>query len=275
RSTGKKVWLKALHEDYRVPESFFGVGTSPILEAGNIIVNVGGKNAGIVALDALTGKEAWKGLDDGASYASPVAATLAGQKQLVFFTRTGLVILDPASGKVSHDKRWRARINASVNAAAPTIVGDEVFVSACYNTGGIVLHVGKDGLQTVWSNDTSLSLHFSTAVYHDGHLYGFHGRQEDGTEFRCVEWKTGKVKWSQGGFGCGSLIFADGQLIVMSEGGELVLVEPTPAAYREKARAAVLPGPVRSHLALANGRLYARNNNKLVCLFFLKRRPPP
>ena len=115
------------------------------------------------------------------------------------------------------------------------------------------------------SGDEQMSNHFSTCVYHDGHLYGFHGRQEQGTEFRCVEWKTGKVKWSKPGFGCGALLVAGGQLIVMSEGGELVLVEPTSTAYREKARAEVLAGPFRSHLALANGKLYARDNKKLVC----------
>jgi hypothetical protein len=73
------------------------------------------------------------------------------------------------------------------------------------------------------------------------------------------------VKWSKEGFGCGSLIFADGQLIVMSESGELVLIEPTPQAYREKTRAAVLTGPIRAHLTLANGLLCTRDNQKLVC----------
>ena len=72
-------------------------------------------------------------------------------------------------------------------------------------------------------------------------------------------------RWSKQGFGCGSIIAADGLLIVLSEGGELVLVEPTPAGYREKARAKVLAGPVRAAPALAGGLLYARDNGKLVC----------
>ncbi len=266
RAKGTKVWLKALHDDYRVPDSFFGVGTSPILEGDNVVVNVGARGAGIVALNKDTGKEAWKATGDGASYSSPVAATIDGKRQFVFLTRAGLVVLDPADGTVRHQKRWRARIEASVNAAAPVVVDDEVFISACYDTGGTVLKIGKEKLEPLWENDSSLSLHFSTAVYHDGHLYGFHGRQESGTEFRCVEWKTGKVKWSQEGFGCGSLILANGQLIAMSEAGDLVLVEPTPKEYREKSHAkSVLNGPVRAHMALANGKLYARDNKKLVC----------
>src|SRR5262249_22605729 len=128
-----------------------------------------------------------------------------------------------------------------------------------------VLRVGKDGLKSLWENDESLSAHFSTPVYHDGFLYGFHGRQEDGAQFRCVDWKTGKVRWSKDGFGCGSILVADGILLVLSEGGELVLVEPTSSGYREKARAEVLSGPVRAQPALSEGRLYVRDGTKLVC----------
>lgn len=270
RAEGKKVWLKALHEDYRVPRNFFGVGTSPILEGENLILNVGGKGHGIVALNKDTGKEVWKALDDDASYASPVVATLDGKRQVVFLTRKGLAILDPVDGSVRHTHAWHSRNPNSVNAATPLVVGDELFISSCYETGGTVLKVTKDKLETLWANDESLSLHFSSPVYHDGYLYGFHGRQEEGNEFRCVEWKTGKVKWTHEGLGCGSLIVADGQLIVMSERGDLILVEPTPKEYREKARASVLNGVVRAQMALANGKLYGRDGKKLVCWNFKK-----
>jgi hypothetical protein len=102
-------------------------------------------------------------------------------------------------------------------------------------------------------------------VYHDGYLYGFDGRQESGTELRCVELKTGAVKWSRDGFGCGSVIVADGLLVILSEGGDLVLAEATSAGYKEKARATVLGKPCRASLALAEGRLYGRDDKKLVC----------
>jgi len=261
--TGREVWMRALNKDYRVPPSYFGVTTSPILEGDKIVLNVGGRG-GIVALNKDTGKQVWKATSDPASNSSPVAATIGDRRTLVFLTRTGLVLLDP-TGEVRHSKRWRATYDASVNAATPVVVGDEVFISACYETGGTVLRVGKDGLKSLWENDESLSAHFSTPVYHDGFLYGFHGRQEDGAQFRCVDWKTGKVRWSKDGFGCGSILVADGILLVLSEGGELVLVEPTSSGYREKARAEVLSGPVRAQPALSDGRLYARDGKKLVC----------
>jgi outer membrane protein assembly factor BamB len=262
---GKKVWQRELLKDYEVPQSFFGVGTSPILEGKHLIVNVGAKDAGIVAFAKDTGKEVWKATGDGASYSSPLAATIDGVRHVVFFTRQGIVSLDPATGAVRFSKRWRSRNNASVNAATPVVVGDRLFFTACYETGAILVRAKKDGIEELWSNDRSLSCHFGTPVVHDGCLYGFHGRQETGTEMRCVDLKTGRVRWSKEGFGCGSMILAEGNLIVLSEGGELVLVEGKSNKYREKARAAVLTGPCRASMALANGRLYARDNKKLVC----------
>jgi outer membrane protein assembly factor BamB len=264
-SDGAKVWQRELLKDYKVPRSFFGVGTSPILEGGRVLVNVGARDAGIVALDKDNGKEVWKATGDGASYSSPVAATIGGVRHVFFFTRQGIISLDPASGDVHFSKRWRSRMDASVNAATPIVVGDQVFFTACYETGAILVRAKKDSIEEVWNNDRSLSCHFGTPVYHDGYLYGFHGRQETGTEMRCVDLKTGRVHWSQEGFGCGSIILAEGNLIVLSEAGELVLIEGKSDKYREKARAVVLAGPCRAHMALANGRLYARDNKKLVC----------
>jgi outer membrane protein assembly factor BamB len=264
---GSKVWERALLDDFEVPASFFGIGTSPILADGRLLVNVGGREAGIVAFNADNGATLWKATDDGASYSSPVVARIGSEQQVVFFTREGIVSVAPESGTVRFRKRWRSRMNASVNAAAPVIAGDHLFFTACYETGAILLRVGngKNDIEETWSNDRSLSCHFGTPVHHEGYLYGFHGRQETGTEMRCVEMKTGKVIWSKEGFGCGSMILAEGNLITLSEGGEMVLVEARNDGYHEKARAAVLDGPCRAHMALANGRLYARDNKKLVC----------
>jgi outer membrane protein assembly factor BamB len=262
---GDKVWQRELLKDYKVPPSYFGVGTSPILESGRLLVNVGGRDAGIVAFDADTGKEVWKATEDGASYSSPAAADIDGVRHVIFLTRQGIVSLDPVNGNVRFHKRWRSRMDASVNAATPVVLGDRLFFTACYDTGAILVRAKKDGIEELWSNNRSLSCHFGTPVYHDGYLYGFDGRQEHGTELRCVEASTGKVQWSRQGFGCGSMILAEGNLIVLSEKGELASIECKSDKYREKARAAVLTEPCRAHMALANGRLYARDNRKLVC----------
>ncbi|GIW80254.1 MAG: alcohol dehydrogenase [Gemmatales bacterium] len=266
---GTKIWQRHLLRDYQVPRNFFGVGTSPIVEGNLLLINVGGKGAGIVAFDKNTGKEVWKVTDDGASYASPVAATIDGQRHVFFFTRRGLVSIAPQTGKVRFSKYWRPRINASVNAANPVVAGDLVFVSTSYDTGALVVKVSRSGADEVWKGDGILTNHYNTSIHHDGYLYGIDGRQERGARLRCIELKTGKVQWTKEGFGCGSIIFADDKLIILTEQGELVLVEATPKAYRELARAQVL-SPTRSQIALANGLLYARDDEKILCIQMTK-----
>jgi outer membrane protein assembly factor BamB len=262
---GTKLWQRSLEKDYRPRKGFFGVATSPLVEGDLVLVNVGARGAGIVAFDKDSGKEVWKATDQEASYASPVAATIDGVRHVLFFTREGLVSLDPANGSVRFSKRWRSRIDASVNAASPLVADGHVFLTASYGTGAILLKVKKDGVEEVWKGNNSLSCHFGTPVLRDGHLYGFEGRQEQGAKLRCVEWKTGKVCWTRDGFGCGSLIAADGKLLVLSEDGDLVLVQPTPDGYREQGRAGLLKGPCRAPIALAGGRLYARDGQRLGC----------
>jgi outer membrane protein assembly factor BamB len=263
--TGKKVWDRSINTEYQVRKGFFGVGTSPLLEGNLLLVNVGGKQAGIVAFDKESGREAWRATDHEASYSSPVAATLDGRRYAIFLTRAGIVLLDPRTGAVSQTRPWRARLQASVNAATPVVVNDSVFFSSCYGVGAVLMHVQNGELKEVWKNDESMSNHYGTCVHQEGYLYGFDGRQEEGARLRCVELQTGKVRWTRERFGCGSMVLADGNLVILSEEGELVLVEATPEAYREKARTPLLTKPCRSQIALADGRLYARDTHKLVC----------
>ncbi len=115
-----------------------------------------------------------------------------------------------------------------------------------------------------------MSNHYNTCVHRQGFLYGFDGRQEVGAKLRCVELKTGKVCWTDKHSGCGSMILAESKLIILNEHGQLVLVEATPDLYRERARAQVLTGPCRSPIALANGKLYARDAKRLVCWNLMK-----
>jgi outer membrane protein assembly factor BamB len=268
---GRKVWGRNVNADYKVPRSFFGVGSSPLVSGKLVLVNVGGKDAGIVAFALDSGKEIWKATSDGASYASPVLAAAGNVEHAAFFTRNGVVLLDPASGSQRFSMRWRARYEASVNAATPLAIGDLLFASTSYETGGLLLRVRKDGADVVWQNDESMSNHYNTCIYHEGHLYGFHGRQEAGPSFRCVELKSGKVKWDQPRFGCGAMVLAEGHLILLTERGELILVEATAEAFRERSRARVFEtGPCRAQIALANGKLYARDQKKVACFSMSK-----
>jgi outer membrane protein assembly factor BamB len=268
--SGNKVWERSINTEYNVRKGFFGVATSPIVEGDRVLINVGGKNAGIVAFDVKTGQEAWKATDDEASYSSPTAATIDGVRHVFFFTRAGLVSVAPESGAIRFSKPWRSRLAASVNAAAPLVVDNLVFISSEYGTGSVLLKVGKNGAEEVWKAKDVMSNHYNTSVHQAGFLYGIDGRQEEGARLRCVELKTGKVRWTREGFGCASIILAAGHLIALTESGELALIEATPEAYREKARHKLLSPPCRAEIALADGRLFARDNGKLICLSLKK-----
>ena len=263
---GTRLWSEDTMKRFGVPKGFFGAAGSPLVEGGRVIANVGGDKAGIVAFEAKTGKVLWSATDDDASYSSGVAATIGGHRLGVFLTRDSLVGLDPASGMVQFQRRWRARIAASVNAATPIIVGDEIFVSAQYGPGAGVLRVNGSQLTDVWTSDDALSNHYATSVFYNGYLYGFHGRQEFGPSFRAVEFQTGTVKWSQEQFRAGSVLLAGDRLLITREGGELVLASASPQAFKPIARAQILQGVVRPYPALADGLLYIRNENTLVCL---------
>jgi len=263
---GRRVWSEDTAARFGVPKGYFGAAGSPLVEGGALLANIGGPKAGIVAFDAKSGKVLWTATDDAASYSSAIGATLAGRRSAIFLTRNGLVGLDPATGAVQFQRAWRARQAASVNAATPLVIGDRIFVSAEYGPGAALLRVDGSKLVDLWASDEALSNHYATSVYHDGHLYGFHGRQEFGPSFRAVELGTGTVRWSEDRFRAGSVTLAGNRLLILREGGEMVIAEASPAAFRPLARAQVLPSTVRAYPAIADGFVYVRNDNTLVCL---------
>ena len=264
--TGAPLWHVDTRARFGFRKGFFGAAGSPLVDGGRVIANIGGDGAGIVAFDAASGAVLWTATSDEASYSSAVAADLGGVRQAVFFTRNGLVGLDPASGEVRFEQRWRSRLRASVNAATPLVVGDLVFVSASYGTGAGVFEADGAGLAPLWSSDDVLSNHYATSVHHDGYLYGFHGRQEYGPSFRAVELRTGAVQWSVDGFRAGTVTLAGDRLVIVRETGELVIAEASPAGFTPLARAPILPPVIRAYPAIAGGLLYVRNGDTLVCL---------
>ena len=270
-ATGKKLWAVDTRRVFDAPKGYFGVATSPLVDGERVMVNVGGKTGGVVAFDVATGKTVWTSTSDEASYSAPVIAEIAGQHTAVFFTRTGLVALDPSNGNVRYQYRWRARMAASVNAAAPVVVKDQIFLSASYGTGAVLLQVANNAVTPLWSGDESMSNHYSTSVFKDGYLYGFEGRQEFGQRLRCIELATGKVMWDVEGFGAGSLLIAGEALVIMRESGELALAPASPKAFRFASRAQLLPGVVRAFPALAGGRYFVRNDRQLSAFDLLRR----
>jgi hypothetical protein len=195
-----------------------------------------------------------------------VAATFPAGRRAIFLTRNALVGLDPATGAIGFRRNWQARANASVNVATPLVIGDLIFVSAEYGPGAGVLRVDGAKLVELWMSDEAMSNHYATSVHRDGILYGFHGRQEFGPSLRAVELKTGTVRWNQDQFRAGTVTLVGDRLLIVREGGEMVLAPASPDAFKPIARAQILPATIRAYPAVSDGFVYLRNENTLVCL---------
>ena len=321
--TGKKVWSKNLADDYKIPRAFFGVGCTPILEGNKLIVLVGGQdNSGVVAFDSKTGNQLWKavgkktwdgvqtpkrgpykwtGTEQVVSYSSPVAATINGKRHILCLTRQGLVSLDPETGTENFKYWFRAVVHESVNAARPVVIGDQILLSAAYRMGSVLLQVNStgDGVSEVWKNNKNLLAHWSTPIVVDGYVYGFSGRHENEGELRCVDLKTGTVKWSSTGddpetmgkvvidkeskqyvnqktgktvprpyFGRGSKIRVGDKFIILGERGLLASAKINPEKYEEISRTEFkqIHQPSWTAPVLSRGRLFLRCEDALICL---------
>lgn len=265
-ATGRQLWSVDTHARFQADKGFFGAASSPLVEGGLVMVQVGGREGGIVAFEAATGEVAWRATEDEAGYASPVAAELGGERLALFYNRAGLTGIVPATGEVRFRFPWRARIRSSVNAASPLVIGQRIFLSASYGVGAALVELRDGRPEPVWSARDALTNHYATSVHRQGVLYGFHGRQETRPALRAVELAGGEVAWSKPRFGAGSLTLAGDRLLILREDGVLVLAEATPKAYRELARAPVLEPTVRAHPAVAGGVLYARDGKTLAAV---------
>ena len=244
-----------------------GNNGSGVADEERVYVPVGSvKGATIVAFDKRTGKEIWKSLNDEAAYSSFLITTLAGVKQLVAFTADALVGLDRTTGKTL----WRVpfRTAAKRHAAMPVIVGDTVLVNS-HTFGLAATRIAKEGdelkASPAWANK-ALKINVSTPVLVGDHVYC----QGPSHDYVCAEATTGKLVWSAPGFGKAtkdnsSTIAIGKNLLVLTEDGQLVLMEATPVKYTELGRLQVC-GNTWSHPAFADGKLYVRDGRELICL---------
>jgi outer membrane protein assembly factor BamB len=275
--TGKKLWSVDTKKELGAAKGFFGIACSPLVEGDAVLLNVGGTDgAGIVAFAKTTGKVLWKASHDEASYSAPIATTIHGHRYALFLTRGAFVGLEPDTGRMDFEYPFRPPIHASVSAATPLVVDDLVFISASYGAGAAVLSLAGPQPEKLWSSADVLSNHYATSVYHKGFLYGIDGRTDPGFEpgptVRCVEFKTGKVRWKDDSVGPATITLAGDQLLILTERGELIRATATPDGFKPTARAQILPFQVRAYPALADGLLYARSKDKLVCIDLSKAR---
>ncbi len=270
-SDGEALWKRDLAEEFQSPSGFFGRCSAPLVTQGLVLLDIGGQFKGqpanIVAFEAATGELRWLAGDKEADYASPMLLTPdEGSPLALFFVREGFLGVDPRDGKIRFQEKFRSDIHASVNAASPVVDENRFFLSSCYGVGaGLWEWDPKDGLRAIYHLQDRLDCHFATPIHHQGNLYGFHGRQESGQEFRCLTWGTGEVRWREP-MAPGSVILADGKLLILSERGELLVAEARPESWKLLFRTQVLGAETRALPALAHGHLYARDKRRLVCV---------
>lgn len=288
--TGKLVWARNIARDYKVPQDFFGIASTPLIEASLLILNVGAPGGPcVVGLDKMTGREVWRaGKEWGPSYASPIPAVVHGKRRVFVFAggestppAGGLMSIDPATGRVDFSFPWRSRSYESVNASCPVIFDNKVFISASYRTGGALLDIRPDlSHRVVWTTQ-EFGLHWNTPIYRDGFLYGFDGRNEPDASLACIDVATGKAvwratpEWSETftvsgtrreqliGAYRGSLLAVDGLFLCLGEMGHLVWMELTPKGFKEVSRAWLFAARESWTLpVLSRGLLYVVQNTR-------------
>jgi outer membrane protein assembly factor BamB len=257
-ATGRSLWRRTIGPDNDAPEPDWGRSSSPLAVDDLIVVSAGGSNGrSLVAYQRDTGEPVWRAGDDAASYSSPHLATLAGVRQILILNQSTVFSHDPSTGRVLWQHAW-PRMQPSV--AQPLLLpNDRVLFSAGYGIGSRMLQIARDDrgeLQaTMLWESTRLKAKFTNLVVHGGFVYGL----DDGV-LVCLDPATGERRWKGGRYGHGQVILAGDRLLVQSEEGELVLVEPNPQEHRELARVTMFTQKTWNPPALAGRYLLVRND---------------
>ena len=265
---GKSIWSVKVLKAHDGENIKWKNASAPLIEGNLAIVYGGGKGQSFLAFDREDGKLAWKSGSETATHATPIAATIHGVRQVIFFCTSGLVAVDPKSGK----ELWRQKFPFKVStAAAPVVAGDLVYCSAGYGVGSGLYRISKNGSKLssseVWRKSNEMFNHWSTPIHHDGHLYGMFSFKKYGQgPLQCIELESGEVKWSKDGYGPGNVILSGDKLIALSDTGEVAVVEATPTKYKELGRKKVISGKCWSTPVLSNGMVLARSTQEAVCL---------
>jgi outer membrane protein assembly factor BamB len=258
-ASGKVLWSHDVVKETGAVIPDWGRSCSPLLVDGRVVVIAGGSGGRrLVAYDAVSGDLAWAAGDGSASYSSPTLMTLAGRRQIVVLNAASVSGHDPATGAVLWEQPFPRE---QPNVAMPALLDPErLLVSAGYGVGSKVYRVSeKDGAlhATLEWESPRLKSKFANLVVHGGFVYGL----DDGV-LTCLDPASGERRWKSGRHGHGQLLLVAGLLLVQTEEGELVLVDPSPDAYRELTRFSALDGKTWNPPALAGSLLVVRNDRE-------------
>lgn len=257
---GTLVWRRNILADNGAYNVSWGMSAAPLIVDDTVVVLPGGtRGSSVVAYRKATGDPVWKALNDEASYTSPMLVTIGGVRQLLVVTATRVVGLTPDKGTLLWEYPWSTY--NGINVAQPIVFThngrDRIFMSASYGQGAAVFELSKSGdrfeAKTIWQNQR-MKNKFTSSVLHNGHLYGL-----DESILASVNAETGEQNWKGGRYGYGQLVLAGGHLVVLTEDGDVVLVNATPARHEEVARFTAIEGKTWNHPVIADGVLLVRN----------------
>ncbi len=266
-ATGKTVWQKNILKEAGAPIMNWGMACSPLVDKDRLIVIAGKSNgSSVMALNKTNGNIVWKSLNDVAGYSSPQLVTIAAKPQYVIFTGEALVGLDQANGRELWRSPWATKFD--VNSAMPVVSANKIFIGSGYGTGCALVEVNMmqatPMTKEIYRNK-NMKLHFNSPVLVDGYLYG-----PDDMTFSCVNFGTGEKKWAAPKelLPKPSVLYADGLFYVLGQTGTLVLAKCTPEEFKKisEVKGLLAGATVWTMPVIANGRLYVRDQEKLLCL---------
>ncbi len=260
--TGKAMWRRDIAADNDSPQPDWGRSSSPLAVDDLIVVSAGGASGrSLVAYHRDSGEPVWRAGDDVASYSSPVLATLSGVRQIVVLNQASVAGHDPATGRVLWDHPWP---RTAPTVAIPLVLSENrVLLSAGYGIGSRLLQISREGdrvSQTLVWESTRLKAKFTNPVLFDGFVYGL----DDGV-LVCLDPSNGERRWKGGRYGHGQTLLVGNRLLVQTEDGDIVLVDPSPDAHREIARFTVFAQKTWNPPALAGRFLLVRTDTEAAC----------
>jgi outer membrane protein assembly factor BamB len=254
---GSVVWSRNAVSDTNAKESGWGFAGSPLVVGNLLVVAASGK---LAAYKLATGQPQWYGPDSCKGYSSPHLLTIDGVAQILLMSDAGAISLAPSDGSLLWKYSWP--LQDRILQPAMTAEGD-ILLNGGMETGLRLITVKHEAeqwkIKDRWTSN-GLKPYFNDFVVHKGHAYGFNGRS-----LACIDLVDGKRKWQDGRYGGQILLLADQDLLlVLSEKGELALVEAVPDKFRELARIRAIEGKTWNHPVLAGDILVVRNSTEMV-----------
>ena len=257
-ASGRVVWTMNILQKFGGSNPRWGISESPLVIGEKLLVNAGGQDASVIALNKKDGSLIWKSQSDPAGYSSAMPVQIGGTTQVVFFTDKRALGVDLKDGRLLWS--YGRAANDVANVATPVIRGNRVFVSSDYGTGAALVELKDDGTAQEVYFTKEMRNHHSSSILIGDYLYGF-----SSGILTAMKFDTGDVAWRDRSVGKGSLVYADGNLYAFSENGVVGLIEATPTGYREKGRFRIQQDslPTWTHPVVAGGRLYLRDQNTI------------